>query len=113
MQERWFVSNDPDERTFAEKLGSENRARILFPKENVEQRYARVCSRNYQYACPNCGSVKLSITVPVSVRLFQDRDGNIETEYDGGDHEWGDNSETRCDTCTHVGVVSGFALGGE
>lgn len=112
MRERWYV-NGGDGRTFDAKIEAEGNARALFPNENVEQRYARVHSKPVQYACPVCGSVLLELSAVLPVKLLQDSDGNFQTVYDGGDHEW-DNSHTMwCTSCKFAGMAASFDLGGE
>lgn len=111
MKERWFVKGDPEQRTFAEKLGAETRARELYPSLPVNQRYALVFYRNYQYACPTCGSIQLGLTTSVPVQLLQDHDGNFETSYDGGDHEWDNSHNMWCRACRHRAAAASFDLG--
>ncbi len=64
-----------------------------------------------RYRCPKCGSDNLKVVVQVWAKLIQEpEDANIETEFEGGDREFDDNSPIMCSACGEHGVVNGFMV---
>jgi hypothetical protein len=45
---QWYVADDPDNRTYDTKIEAETRARVLFPSESPDKRYARVSYRQVE-----------------------------------------------------------------
>ena len=55
-----------------------------------------------RYKCPRCGSddqLLVNVTVHSKARLYQDIDGEFETELLSEDHEWDGDSTMQCLTC--------------
>ena len=64
-----------------------------------------------QYKCPKCGSADLKVAVQVWARLIQEpEDDNFQTEFDGGDMEFDDNSPIMCNACGEHGAVKCFLV---
>ena len=62
----------------------------------------------FSYACPNCGSKHLQVSVTARAALTQDEeDGNLQTEV-FGDHEWDNASPMECSICQYSGSASDF-----
>ena len=62
------------------------------------------------YKCPKCeDDDHLYVTIKVDVRLMQDNDDNIQTDYEGGDHEWDGDSPMCCSACGWNGTVQDAA----
>ena len=64
------------------------------------------------WMCPNCGSqdLKVDVVIHTRARLYQEADGNFQTEADGGDHEWGDDADMECCSCGHETKVAKFRV---
>ncbi len=61
------------------------------------------------WKCPKCRGDNLTVVVEVEARLFQDDDGNFETE-PTHHHEWGSTSFMRCRECDHCGNAGQFEV---
>lgn len=62
----------------------------------------------YSYACPNCGSIHLQVSVTARAALTQDEeDGNLQT-WVFGDHEWDNDSPMECSDCQYSGSARHF-----
>jgi hypothetical protein len=63
------------------------------------------------WKCPKCHSSQLSVRVSVSAILHQ-TPGNFETEVEGGDHEWDEDSSMCCmnGPCYYVGPAAFFMV---
>ena len=60
------------------------------------------------YACPNCGSIHLQVSVTARAALTQDEeDGNLQT-WVFGDHEWDNDSPMECSDCQYSGSAKAF-----
>lgn len=59
------------------------------------------------WKCPECGSKDLRVSVSVIAHLYQEDDGNFQTEV-AGDHEWGEHSTMVCNACGHIHDASQF-----
>ena len=64
----------------------------------------------YSYACPNCGSIHLQVSVTARAALTQDEeDGNLQT-WVFGDHEWDNDSPMECSDCQYSGSARHFIV---
>ncbi len=55
------------------------------------------------WVCPRCGDtdLKVDIVINTRARLTQEKDGNFQTDEDGGDHTWSGSSLMECCNCGH------------
>lgn len=60
------------------------------------------------WKCPKCGSINLFVNATVQVRLWQYAGDDFETDYTGGDHEWGEASTMMCADCGDCGEAREF-----
>ena len=64
-----------------------------------------------QYKRPKCGSDNLKVVVQVWARLIQEpEEDNIQTEFEGGDMEFDDNSPIMSNACGEHGAVKCFLV---
>ena len=64
----------------------------------------------HSYACPNCGSIHLQVSVTARAALTQDEeDGNLQTCV-FGDHEWDNDSPMECSDCQYSGSARHFIV---
>jgi predicted RNA-binding Zn-ribbon protein involved in translation (DUF1610 family) len=69
-------------------------------------------SPEYEYVCPDCGEtdyLRVTVVITAEARLLQEPcDDNIQTDVDGGDHEWDDDSRMWCTSCGRDGKAKEF-----
>lgn len=61
------------------------------------------------WQCVKCGSTELTVVVEIQADLHQDGD-DFETDIDGGDHLWGDDSSMACKACGHADTAKTFSF---
>ena len=67
-----------------------------------------------RWKCPKCGSHNLKVVVLVWAKLFQSPyEDNFQTEPEGGDHEWDEDSRMMCSGCGHDDKAWKFAKAAE
>ncbi len=63
------------------------------------------------WSCPKCKSTDLDVQIHTWARLFQEADGDFQTDVDeatDGSHQWDASSTMQCRSCGHTDASISF-----